>query len=427
MRSQSTRVPPGPEEEFRPGGDLLAWMARQFDRYGDIFKARAYGTDVYAIRDPGLAHHVLVTNWTNYVKGQFIHRVAMLLGDGIMVSEGELWKRQRRMIHPAFHDRSIARLTGMMAAVNDALLGRWEQCAASGREINVTRDTSAMALEVILRALFGGDYEEMSARFALLSGEPGRNLEFAGAFRALRAGVMGLVARRRLDDARAGDFLDALMRARDPVNGESMPDGRLVNEALTAVVAGHETTASTLNWTWYLVSRHPDVEARLQREADRFAAPAALADLPGFPYSRQVLDESMRLYPAGWLLTRRALQDDRLGEYAVPAGSEVYVPPYFIQRNPRVWPDAERFDPERFAPGAVRQRHRLAAIPFSAGPRNCIGEQFARVEMQIHLLTVAARLRLRYIGSGAPQLDAGVNLRSKGDLMMRAEIRCAAA
>jgi cytochrome P450 len=423
MASEQVRSPPGPVEAFQQTDDLLNWLAKQFAEYGDIFSARAYGTNIYGVRDPELAHHVLVKNWTNYAKGQFIKRIAFLLGDGLMVSEGELWKRQRRMIQPAFTGKSIGKLAGLMTMVNLPLLAKWKEAAGKGNGVNVTQDVSAMALEVILRSIFSVDYEDMAPHFGLISEEPRRNLEFAKAFRGFGKMVLELADRRRKQQARSNDFLDLLMHARDPQNGELMPDGRMVNEVLTLIVAGHETTASTLNWTWYLVSQHPEVEARLLSEADELDDLPEMEDLAKFPYSRQVLDESMRLYPAGWLMTRKALGDDRLGQYFIPARSEVYISPYFIHRNPRVWDDPDRFDPDRFAPAKAKLRRRLAAIPFSAGPRNCIGEHFARMEMQIHLLMMTRNLRLRYIESQQPQLDPGVNLRSKDDFIMYPEAR----
>jgi cytochrome P450 len=184
------------------------------------------------------------------------------------------------------------------------------------------------------------------------------------------------------------------------------------------IVAGHETTASTLNWAWYLISQHPEVEQRLSDELNTLPASSEFGDLPGFLYTRQIIDETMRLYPSGWLVTRKALGNDRLGEYFVPAGTEIYVAPYFIQRHPDLWEEPDRFNPDRFRPENSRRRHRLATIPFSAGPRNCIGEHFARLEMQIHLMTLARCLRLEYIPSRPIELDAGVNLRSKYDFIM---------
>ena len=180
-----------------------------------------------------------------------------------------------------------------------------------------------------------------------------------------------------------------------------------------------------MNWAWYLLSQHPHIEDKMSQELASVPVGdvPSLDDLPRFTYTRQVLEETLRLYPAGWLMTRRALRDDQFGEYFVPAGTEIYIPPYFIQRHPALWRDPDQFDPDRFDPAQPQDRHPLALLPFSAGPRNCIGELLARVEMQIHLMTIAKRLRLRYDDKTPPELDAGVNLRSRHDFFMTPEIR----
>jgi cytochrome P450 len=331
------------------------------------------------------------------------------------------------MIQPVFHPGSIAASTRIIIAVNAALLEKWQLAARTGAGVNVTRGVSAMALEVILRSIFGADYEAVGCHFDLLSQEPARDFAFAQAFRGLRKLILQLVDRRRRDPSAAHcDFLSLLMRARDTRDSQPMQDKQIANEVLTLIVAGHETTASTLNWTWYLLSQHSEVEAQLARELDRLTSLPGLEDLPRLPYSRQIIDESMRLYPAGWLMTRKALHDDRLGDYFVPAGTEIYIPSYFIQRHPAVWPDPDHFDPGRFDPDHGKDRDRLAMIPFSSGPRNCIGERFARLEMQLHLLIIARHLRLRYLQANPPQLDAGVNLRSKGDFIMYPELKSGA-
>jgi len=423
MEVTQGRTPPGPEEKYRVTEDLLDWMSRQFKTYGDIYKASVYGGSVYAIRDVEFAHHVLVGNWQNYVKGQIIKRVALLLGNGLMVSKGDLWKRQRRMIQPAFNHESVGSLIHMMTQVNTELLTKWQLAAAKNESVNVTRDVSGMALEVVLRFIFGDDYARLGFHFDLLSQEPARNMEFAASFRALRTIILEVIGRRRTDSTTSVDALGMLMKARDPQSGEFMQDRQLIDEVLTMVVAGHETTSSTLGWVWYLISQHPDVEQKLSDELNALPNVSESGDLSKFLYTRQIIDEAMRLYPAGWLLTRRALRDDRLGEYFVPAGTEIYVAPYFIQRNPNLWEEPDRFNPDRFRPDNVKQRHRLATMPFSAGPRNCIGELFARTEMQIHLMTIARYLRLRYLQSMPIELEAGVNLRSKHDFVMHPEAK----
>lgn len=423
MEVKEELIPPGPEEGYKASDDLLYWMGRQFGIFGDIYKASVYGTSVYAIRNVEFAHHVLVENWQNYVKGQAIKRVALLLGNGLMVSKGELWKRQRRMIQPSFNHESIARSTKVMMAVNTKLLKKWQLAARKNESVNVTRDVSGMALEVMLRFIFGDEYELVASHFDLLSQEPARNIEFARSFRALGKIILQVVERRRKDSATSVDALGMLMHSRDPKDGQFMQDGQLIDEILTMIVAGHETAASTLNWAWYLISQHPEVEQKLAEEINTLTTGSEFGDLPRFLYTKQVIEETMRLYPAGWVLSRKALGNDRLGKYFVPAGTEIYIPPYFIQRHPDLWEDPDRFNPDRFRPENSRQRHRLATIPFSAGPRNCIGEHFARVEMQIHLTTIARHMRLRYVPSKPVELDAGVNLRSKYDFIMYPEAK----
>jgi cytochrome P450 len=424
MTTERGRIPPGPAEKYSTTEDLLRWMGDQFARFGDTFKASVYGVSVYASRDPRHAQYVLRENCRNYVKGQAIKRIALLLGNGLMVSEGEFWKTQRRMIQPAFHRTVIDALTKVITASNLALLEKWKEAARKKDSVNVTRDVSRMVLEVVLISIFGADYDQVAPHFNILSEESARNLEFAQAFRSLEKIILELAARRRKENITATDILGMLMEARDQKSGRAMPDRQLANELKTLIVAGHETTASTLSWTWYLLSQHPEAEERLSSELNLLTRDFPnLNELPKFTYARHVIDEALRLYPAGWLLTRRALKDDQLGDYFVPAGTEIYIPPYFIQRHPGLWDDPDRFNPNRFGSDHPQERHPLAMFPFSTGPRNCIGEVFARVEMQIHLITIASRLRLRSVESNPPALDAGVNLRSKHEFIMKPELK----
>jgi cytochrome P450 len=422
------RIPPGPTEKYSTTQELLSWMGDQFKRFGNTYKASIYGTNVYVVRDPQYAQHVLRENWQNYTKGQAIKRVALLLGNGLMVSEGEFWKTQRRMIQPAFHRKAIGALTKVITTSNLALLRRWQQAAHKKVSVNVTGDVSRMALEVMLISIFGANYEQVAPHFNILSEESARNMEFARVFGSLGKIVLQLAAQRRKEKIMSTDILGMLMEARDQRSGQAMPDRQLVNEIKTLIVAGHETTASTLNWTWYLLSQHPEVEEKLSSELDNLLGSKIpnVDDLPKLAYTRKVIDETLRLYPAGWLLTRRALKDDQLGDYFVPAGTEIYISPYFIHRHPDLWEDPDRFNPDRFAPEHSQGRPPLAMLPFSTGPRNCIGEFFARIEMQVHLLTIAKQLRLRFVERTQPELDVGVNLRSKHDFIMNPELKALA-
>lgn len=425
MITIAKRIPPGPAEKYSATQELLSWMGDHFKRFGNTYKASIHGTTAYVIRNPEDAQHVLRGNWQNYTKGQAIKRVALLLGNGLMASEGELWKTQRRMLQPAFHRNQIGALTKVITTSNVALLARWERAAHEKVSVNVTRDVSNMVLEAVLISIFSGDYEQVAPYFKILTVEPVRNLGFAQTFRSLGKIILQLTAQRRKEKVTSTDILGMLMAARDQKSGQAMPDRQLVNEIKTLIVAGHETTASTLNWTWYLLSQHSVVEEKLSSELNNLRGSEFpdLDDLPKFAYTRQVIDEALRLYPAGWLMTRRALKDDQLGDYFVPAGTEIYISPYFIQRHPDLWKDPDCFNPDRFGPDYSQERHPLAMLPFSIGPRNCIGELFARIEMQIHLITIAKQLRLRFVEREPPELDVGVNLRSKHDFIMTPELK----
>jgi cytochrome P450 len=420
MITAQESIPPGPAGTHHTSAGLLEWMGQQFETFGDVFTASLDGVRVYATRDPDHAYHVLVRNWQNYTKGRMIKRIALLLGNGLMVSEGEFWKRQRRMAQPAFHREAVGGFAKLILAANLELREKWERAAERGASVNVTRDVSDMVMTVVLQSIFGDDYDQAAPHLNALAEDSERNLAFAQSFRALRNVVREVVRQRRDRAAAGGDILGMLLAARDRDTGNGMTDSQVVNEVMTLVVAGHETTASTLNWTWYLLSQHPEIEERLACElADPVAdyGPSA-DDLARFPYARQIIDEALRLYPAGWLLTRKALKDDRLGEYLVPKGAEIYISPYFIQRHPRLWKDPDRFDPDRFGAARAENAPRLATLPFSAGPRNCIGEALARIEMQIHLIVIARRLWLRHIPTEPIALEAGVNLRSRHPFMM---------
>lgn len=418
------RIPPQSAEPYSASQDLFRWIDEQFQRHGDIFMASIFGVSAYVIRSPQYAQHVLCKNWQNYARGQAIKRIALLLGNGLIVSEGEFWKRQRRMVQPAFHRNVVAALMGVITAVNTALLEKWQHAAREGQTVNVTRDVSQMVLEVVLRAIFGADYQQVARPFNILSEESSRDLQFAQTFRLLRKLVGTVVAQRRAIRRNETDILGMLVEARDRKSGQGMSDPQVVNEVMTLVVAGHETTSITLNWCWYFLAKHPHVEKKMAAELAGVCTheTPSLEDLSKLTYTRHVLEEAMRLYPPLWLMTRKTIHDDRFGEYLVPAGMEIYIPAYFIQRNPAVWDDPDQFDPERFD-AASKMRHALAQMPFGAGPRNCVGESLARLEMLIHLVTVARNLRLHYATAATPELEAGVNLRSRHDFIMRPEAK----
>jgi cytochrome P450 len=424
MIERRKKIPTGPPIPFHPGDDLRMWIDNNFTIYGDIYRASIYGTTVYVINSPKYIQHVLRQNWANYRKGQAIKRVAVLLGNGLMVSEGDFWKGQRRMVQTAFHRDGVAGLYDVMKSANLKLLDKWEISSRRNEPVNITRDVSFTVLEVTLRAVFGVDYPSVAPFFDILHDDPARNLHFAQAFSDLRRVVRNVIERRHNSATEGADILGILMEARDQT-GQPMPDDQLIKEITTIVVAGHETTASTLNLIWYLLSQNPNVERLLSAEIGNTGANKfpGIEELPKFTYTRMVIDEALRLYPPGWLLTRRAQKDDWLDDYHVPAGTEIYISPYVIQRHPDLWAEPDSFRPERFNLTDVREKRAAAMLPFSIGPRNCIGEFFARTEMQIHVMTIARRIRLRFAEERPPEFEAEVNLRSKHDFVMSPEIK----
>jgi cytochrome P450 len=425
MSAERWKVPPGPAEPYCTDESLLTWIGRGFDRFGDIYRSRLYGTSVYVTRRPDHADHVLRQNWQYYSKGRTSKRIAFLLGNGLMASEGEFWISQRRMMQPTFRREALAPLCAVVAQATTTLLDRWMQAAESREPVNVTLDVSRSILSITLRAIFGADHPWIAPHFSVLSEQTVRDLEFVQTFGRLGEVIAEVILRRRERDATDPDILGMLMQAKSRASGQGMSDGQLVSEIKTLIVAGHETTASTIVWMWYELSQHSHVEAKLSNSLREIGKTSAVqpAGLAGCAYVRQIVEETLRMYPTGWLLTRRALADDQLGDYRVPLGTEVYLPLYFIQRNPAFWPQPDCFDPDRFAADPAHGRPMLALAPFSAGPRNCIGEHLARTELQFHLGMVASRLRLRHLGPTGPEYDAGVNLRTKDEMMMMPEIK----
>ncbi|HWW32924.1 MAG TPA: cytochrome P450 [Steroidobacteraceae bacterium] len=426
--------PPEAELQFDIGStdDSLERMIELFARHGDTYRVfvparRSY---TYVIHHPDDVKRVLVGNHRNYTKGLGLDRVRILLGKGIMTSEGELWKRQRYMMQPLFHRRVITGFAQLIAAANRRRIASWDQVAARGELLNLTDEMSDLTLEIVLRSIFGRDLDRLTEQlgvnpFEVVTKEQSRDLQFAYKFRSLTKLVAQLIARRRAEPEEHFDYVAMLMAARDKETGAPMGERELIDEIMTLIVAGHETTASGLNWTWYLLSQHPDAEARLHAELD--AAPEieapSLAEMEALSYTNQVVNEALRLYPPGWLLSRRTVAADVLGGFEVAAGTNVLLPLYLLHRHPRYWKDPDRFWPERFAAEHEAERPRFAYMPFAAGPRHCIGETFALYEMLTHLYAVARRYRLVYVPDRPLELEAQINLRTRHPLHMRLEAR----
>ena len=411
--------------------DSLARMIEDGARFGDIYRVQAPGrtSETWVVADPATIKAVLVSNHRHYTIGVGLDRVRILVGNGIIVSEGEVWKRQHRMMQPMFQRSRVERFGQLIADVNVRRLAAWAHRADSGEPLNVTRETSESALEVVLRATLGADYDRLLADlgvnpFAMLTEEAARDLRFAFRFRQLGRHIESVIARREAQASDDADWLGMMMAARDRRDGSAMSHRELIDEVMSIVVAGHETTAAVLNSVWYLLSQHPEVEAKLHAEVDATTLPdLSLSAVESLHYTQQVIMEALRLYPPVWVLTRRCVHAQRLAGYQAPAGTDVFMSPYVVQRDPRLWPEPDEFRPERFAPGAASAAHRFAYFPFSAGPRHCVGETFASYEMAIHIYHAARRFRLRCARSGPLEMEARINLRTREDVLMSVERR----
>jgi cytochrome P450 len=368
---------------------------------------------------PDHVRYVLHENHHNYWKGVLFGKLKRIAGEGLVFSDGDLWRRQRQLIQPAFHRERIAALAGMMADTTAQILDRWKSEAAAARPIDVAEEMSKLALEIVSKALFGTQLGEEREEFAgavtdamtyanylmnhfmtppLFVPIPA-NVRGRRAIKRVDRIVWKVIEQRRRDGAERTDLLGMLLRARDAETNQAMDDKQLRDEVVTFLVAGHETTAVALSWAWHLLSNHPDAERRLHDEVAAVLGDRAptMSDLPSLPYTRMVIEEAMRLYPPAWATNRDSYADDVIGGYRIRARSAVVLSPYLTHRHPSFWDDPEKFDPERFSPERVADRPDYAYFPFGGGPRGCVGKQFAIMEAQIILAMTAARFRLRAV------------------------------
>lgn len=441
---------PGPRQRY-PGEFALAVVRRPLAlfedlarRYGDVAGIRIASQPVVLVSDPDRIRDVLVTHGRLFHKGRGLERAKMLLGEGLLTSEDELHLRQRRLAQPAFHRTRIAAYAETMSAYAARRAERWHD----GERLDVAREMAAYTLAVVGKTLFDADIEREAHEIGDALGAAieafnlsvlpfGELLEklplpvtlrFRRGRERLDATIYRLIAERRASGEDRGDLLSMLLMAQDSEgDGGGMSDRQLRDEAMTLLLAGHETTANLLAWTWYLLSRHPEVEAALHAEVDAVPAEQLGADdLARLPFTRAVLSESMRLYPPAWIIGRRALEPYRIDGHELPARTIVLTSQWVVHRDPRWWPDADRFEPARWMPGGSAldpSRPKFSYFPFGAGTRVCIGEPFAWLEGTLALATIARRWRLRLV-PGTPVVPQPiVTLRVRGGLPMTVHAR----
>jgi cytochrome P450 len=403
---------------------LQQWVPQ----YGDVFPItqKTRKAPALFVNDPDVIKHILIKNNKNYIKGVGFERVKMLLGNGIIVSDGAFWRRQRRMIQPAFGREVIAELSGPIKQLNLDFLARWQSLAQTAATINITEETNSLALQIILRSLFSEDlaliYEQYQGNpFAMLTDDSARDLKLAVKFRGLTKTVGEILNMRRQQKSERMDFVSLFMAARDKDTGEAMTDKELIDEVMTLIVAGSETSATTLNWTWYCLAQYPQVLAKVQQEVDQasYDTTPSFEHLDELPYIRQVVEEVLRVYPPVWLFTRKAIAQDEINGITIAPATDIFISPYFMHRHPKYWPQPDTFDPMRFTEEASKAQHKTAYLPFSAGPRRCIGDFFAMVESQLHFGLMARHLSMEYVADHPIELAPEVNLRTRYPIMMR--------
>ena len=408
-------LPPGPRglpvigNALQMGGSDVRRLLTLRETYGDIVHMKVGKMNAYVLFNPDHVHHVLVKNQKNYVKGMGYDGLRLMLGQGLVTSDGETWLQDRRLMGPFFTPAAVTRYNAMMVEVIQTMLDRWQSFADSGQVMDMDEEMMQLTMSIIGRAMFSIDLgNEME--------EVGQALREAFAFipsRTMSGGLLPLslplpshrrfqhnmqvidafIASRIEQGRKQGgeDILSILLKAQDNETGYQLSDRQLRDEVATLFFAGFETTARSLSWGWYLLSKHPAAAEKLAEEARRELKDGEPVDVSKLRYSRKVVDETLRIYPPTAMLARQNVEEDAIGGYTIPPGSMIVLVPYFVHRYPGIWKDPETFDPERFEDGGSHPKP--AYIPFASGPRVCLGNSFALLEMVLTFSMASARYK----------------------------------
>lgn len=439
-----------PEFQRHPLGLYL----RAMHEYGDLVKMRFAHIDSYVVYHPDFIKHILVDNNRNYKRNEFGNNLLKIIsGENLVTSDGEFWRRQRRLIQPAFHRKRIESFGTIITEATQQMLQRWAALPAN-EILQMDQEMMRLTLRVVGESLFSVDLtdetnelgnvitvssEYFAYRLKHVFAPPlwmptYQNRRFKKAVASAADIVPNIIRARRQQIEKQGpaeatgrdyDMLDLLLDAQYEDTGEGMEDAQLNREVQTMITAGHETTSNSLSWTLYLLSQHPEVLAKLEAEVDRVLAgrTPTLDDLPHLVYTEMVLEEAMRLYPAAWAISRQAIEADVLGEYELPANAGLVLPIFAIHRHPDFWEEAERFDPERFQAEKKAEYHRFAYFPFGGGPRQCIGNTFAMLEARLVLAMITSRYRVHLAPGAEVTPEPLVTLRIKHGLPMTLALR----
>lgn len=420
--------------------DVLGLLERGVREHGPTVRFRMGPYRLVIVNRPEDVRHVLVQNRDNYIKSPSYRFLRSVLGNGLLTSEGKLWRRQRKLAQPAFHHRSLAGFAETMSRLTGDLAARWASEPPRVRDVH--EEMMGVTLRIVGHTLMStelaGDASDISEALEVVLAMANELEAFlflpewlptpskrkaARATAALDKIVYRVIAQRRAAAEPGRDLLGMLMAATE--GDESMTDVQLRDEVMTLILAGHETTANALSFALLLLARHPEVAERLRAELDEVLGDRLpeLGDLDKLAYTEQVIKEAMRIYPPAWMFERQALADDVLGDYRLPAGYLVGISPWTLHRDPQVYPDPERFDPDRFAPEAVAARNRYSYLPFGGGQRTCIGNAFAMMEAVIVLATLVSRFDFELISKGQISLEPSITLRPRHGIQMKVRAR----
>ncbi len=416
--------------------DPLGFLTRCSREYGDVVRLRFPGPPAYLISHPDHIEQVLVKNNRNFIKDRYTRAELRILGNGLLVNEGDFWRRQRRLAQPAFHRRRVEAYGETMVSYTDRMMSGWRH----GEARDVHREMMRLTLEIVAKTLIDADLsneaegvgeslgvimerssDQGSGVFLRMIPQsvptPG-NLRYRRATRRLDGIIHAIVDERRRSGADTGDLLSMLLHAEDE-DGNRMSDRQLRDEVMTIILAGHETTAIALSWTWYLLGNHPEAEAKLTAELEEVLDGRAptVQDLPRLRYADAVIKESMRLYPPAWAVGREAIEDCVVGGYHVAAETQMFISQYVTHRDPRHFDNPETFDPDRWQDGRTDDLPAYAYFPFGGGPRLCIGSSFAKMEAVLLLAAVARRFSLEPVPGHTPVPQPSITLRPKGGIM----------
>jgi cytochrome P450 len=438
-------APPGPKGHWLTGSlhelrhDRIRFYERLARDYGDVAGFRAGPFRIVLVSSPSLIEQVLVTDNRKFHKNDLLQLLRPALGNGLLLSEGEFWLRQRRLAQPAFHADRVARYGTVMVDYTRRMTDGWRD----GETREIHRDLMGLTMDIVAKVLFGA---EMNGRETEVGAAIGDLLEgFASASggyplpawiptparRRTRRAVASLdsliypiIQARRATDGEADDLLAMLLAARDD-DGQPMTDQQLRDEITTLFAAGHETTAVALTWTFHLLGRHPEIERRLHAELDEVLPqrPPTTEDLPALRFTEGVVLESMRLYPPAWVIGRKALEDLEVGGYLIKRGTNISMSQWVVHRDPRNFERPLEFDPDRWRDGLADRLPRFAWFPFGGGQRRCIGASFAMTEAVLLLATIVQRWRLEPVSAGPIGTQPMLTLRPKGGVQMRVVAR----